>query len=96
MLCPEMVRELWQDESVTIQEICWKLDTTDFSLRKAARAMGLPKRAPGGCKRGWVDIDEAEIAARAALIRSRWTDAERIARGGAAIHWELPVITIDR
>jgi hypothetical protein len=96
MLRPEDIKELWQDESLTIQEICWRLDTSDFSLRKAAKAMGLARRTPGGCKRGFVDIDEAEIAARAALVRSRWTEEERIARGAGVARWELPVVSVIR
>jgi hypothetical protein len=94
MLCPEKVRRLWLDHTITMQEITFELKCSDTYARKVAKRMGLPRRPPGGCRRGFVEISPAEIAERAAIVRSWWSEEERERRMCYQDGWEPPVVKL--
>jgi len=87
----DLLRLLWDDCEVPLQDISSQLGISHDTLCKHARTLQLPKR-PRAARRSDKDPTTDEIEERAAAIRAGWTDAERERRhvGSKSKQWSIP------
>lgn len=83
---------LWNDKSLTRDEVARRLGLSETQLTAAARRFGLP---PRGIRRRAYSMDELTpevIAQRAAAIRATWSEEEREKRmvGRRMQRWQMP------
>lgn len=87
----DLLRLLWGDCEVPIQDISARLGVSHDTVYKHARELQLEKR-PRAVRRGEKDPTIEEIEERAAAIRASWSESERERRyvGRRAKQWTPP------
>lgn len=87
----DLLRLLWDDCEVPLQDISERLGVSHDTIYKYAKVLQLPRR-PRAVRRSDDDPTPEQIEERAAVIRAKWTDAERERRqvGGKAQQWAPP------
>lgn len=90
------LRELWSSGE-SVSDIALSLGVSQSMLYRLKDQYGLPSRQRGGVAFTIVDPTPEEIAERAAVERSRWSDEERHRRivGSRHLRWTAPAFQYD-